>query len=108
MVSLEIKSNIVAPREGSVDRNWAEKTEYSVPQVAPREGSVDRNQFMAKEKAEAEWSLPARGAWIEMPMPLNRPAWCRVAPREGSVDRNNFQGALGAQAIGRSPRGERG
>ena len=35
----------VAPREGSVDRNFRVNREDMVLHVAPREGSVDRNKF---------------------------------------------------------------
>ena len=32
------------------------------------------------------WSLPARGAWIEISAPGFQPVRGRVAPRKGSVD----------------------
>ena len=32
------------------------------------------------------WSLPTRGAWIEMPLWLQFAAYLRVAPHTGSVD----------------------
>ena len=77
----------VAPLAGSVDRNasvW--EGVLSDPQVAPLAGSVDRNQFLHHGVSPPKWSLPSRGAWIE-------------------IIRSS---SLGPVVEGRSPRGERG
>ena len=34
----------------------------------------------------AEWSLPLRGAWIEIPLSFNILMFLRVAPLAGGVD----------------------
>ena len=58
----------VAPREGSVDRNRIRIHCYILQlQVAPREGSVDRNCLCKNCIVLLRGSLPARGAWIEIP-----------------------------------------
>ena len=99
--------------------------------VAPLAGSVDRNDDHIGLAGIAAWSLPSRGAWIEIPSP---PYPCRaaaVAPLAGSVDRNGAplvydatkpaslpsrgawieigRAGRGTRLYGgRSPRGERG
>ena len=101
----------VAPLAGSVDRNGpvGGRAQGRNP-VAPLAGSVDRNAACALPQTVIYWSLPSRGAWIEIwrrrPPPWragslpSRGAWIeisccqsvarrrRVAPLAGSVDRN--------------------
>ncbi len=101
----------VAPPTGSVDRNLLHSVEINtLKAVAPPTGSVDRNCPMIKCIVVIAWSLPPRGAWIEIinqntfsfpslslpprgawieipaPNPLSERA--SVAPPTGSVDRN--------------------
>ena len=58
---------LVAPREGSVDRNRkSNKRGEMWITVAPREGSVDRNGSVLHGPTKDFVSLPARGAWIEI------------------------------------------
>ena len=40
----------------------------------------------APARRVADWSLPVRGAWIEMRSPRSRKTATNVAPRAGSVD----------------------
>ena len=62
---------LVAPREGSVDRNLLIiGLVILVLAVAPREGSVDRNLKTHTELLSTTKSLPARGAWREMYLSL--------------------------------------
>ena len=81
---------IVAPLAGSVDRN----KEIGVNlmrglAVAPLAGSVDRNMLHGRCTVAFNWSLPSRGAWIEMTLPTTPSASPPpVAPLAGSVDRN--------------------
>ena len=86
---------IVAPLAGSVDRNsYISRLRMSL-MVAPLAGSVDRNGLNVLLWIMNLWSLPSRGAWIEMPrrLPtLERPA--PVAPLAGSVDRNRLADRL--------------
>ena len=57
----------VAPLAGSVDRNFAIDPDLSEPSwVAPLAGSVDRNIERLRRQAGKKWSLPSRGAWIEI------------------------------------------
>ena len=81
-----VKIFLVAPREGSVDRNGNLMQNANSWLVAPREGSVDRNHYMKKGYMHFTRSLPARGAWIE------------ISARCSS---SSFRSS-------RSPRGERG
>ena len=124
------RGTIVAPREGSVDRNHDHQRFCENQPVAPREGSVDRNISVSLFLKICNRSLPARGAWIEIlkliftlmkktSLPA-RGAWIEilkliftlmkktVAPREGSVDRNNSHCFFHRLHNCRSPRGERG
>ena len=57
--------------------------------VAPREGSVDRNWERLAQRLNQSKSLPARGAWIEITIFAEVVSFPMVAPREGSVDRNH-------------------
>ena len=76
----------VAPLAGSVDRNNKDEGTITLLEVAPLAGSVDRNWKTVSGTAQANKSLPSRGAWIEI--------W-------GTCSRQQRQ-------TGRSPRGERG
>ena len=74
--------SLVAPREGSVDRNFQRGIpSFCQLHVAPREGSVDRNVFI---RFISDWS--------------------RVAPREGSVDRNKEALTMAKEKIEVAPR----
>ena len=57
----------VAPLAGSVDRNTkaGDLTPDQIA-VAPLAGSVDRNVALRGGVGGIPWSLPSRGAWIEM------------------------------------------
>ena len=86
---------------------------YRMPQnvpfhVAPLAGSVDRNLFRSNSYLAWQKSLPSRGAWIEIQrFPAAFLAEI-VAPLAGSVDRNHCNTKVVVDAMGRSPRGERG
>ena len=80
---------LVALRKESVDRNllmWYQCN--TVVKVALRKESVDRNHDDMLRYRDAEQSLSARRAWIEMPWLLPRLPWLLVALRKESVDRN--------------------
>ena len=49
---------------------------------------MDRNPDLLENTMTVRLSLPARGAWIEIPLATPMTATRKVAPREGSVDRN--------------------
>ena len=57
-------------------------------EVAPLAGSVDRNNDPAVARGYLGWSLPSRGAWIEICGAARQGIRFRVAPLAGSVDRN--------------------
>ena len=62
----------VAPLAGSVDRNNAARGQKrKKSKVAPLAGSVDRNYPSHPSACFARWSLPSRGAWIEISLRLN-------------------------------------
>ena len=57
----------VAPLAGSVDRNVSQYKSLSLGRaVAPLAGSVDRNSVSSLTFSPFSWSLPSRGAWIEI------------------------------------------
>ena len=67
---------IVAPLAGSVDRNlknWDAVEELIA--VAPLAGSVDRNELRDRGKVRQIWSLPSRGAWIEITGSTSANSW---------------------------------
>ena len=76
--------------------------------VALRKESVDRNNGRLASIHNAEMSLSARRAWIEIQVFQRIAKPFRVALRKESVDRNpSFQ--LNLQRLSsRSPQGERG
>ena len=81
---------MVAPREGSVDRNLKTHTELlSTTKSLPARGAWIEIYILHMRIAQHEGSLPARGAWIEIMQFLLFPPIVIVAPREGSVDRNH-------------------
>ena len=61
-----------------------------------------------ESKAEAERSLPSRGAWIEIRAVKQTAQLDSVAPLTGSVDRNAAGHGVIQPAVCRSPHGERG
>ena len=64
---------LVAPLAGSVDRNGLPLPLVPVPVVAPLAGSVDRNfRDKVEEYMALWWSLPSRGAWIEIGLEFSR------------------------------------
>ena len=100
----------VAPFTGSVDWNSQSGSAFLLFQVAPFTGSVDWNRPIPPGNHNVLWSLPSRGAWIEIisiddsisdntSLP-SRGAWIEmqyllrtavfymVAPFTGSVDWN--------------------
>ena len=62
---------------------------FRTKDVAPLAGSVDRNRTLAEEQEIMAWSLPSRGAWIEIRYARRRGEVGCVAPLAGSVDRNH-------------------
>ena len=60
MAAMKNQYVAVAPREGRVSRNVAEKYVPNPDNVAPREGRVSRNS-MACQCQPAKMSRPARG-----------------------------------------------
>ena len=100
---------LVALRKESVDRNllmWYQCN--TVVKVALRKESVDRNHDDMLRYRDAEQSLSARRAWIEMPWLLPRLPWLLVALRKESVDRNLCMVFFLLSVCCRSPQGERG
>lgn len=74
---------LAAPRMGSEDRNSVGYNTHIVSSAAPRMGSVDRSMTYDDLTQEASESLPAWGAWVEVPG-WHRERTCRpVAPRVG-------------------------
>ena len=80
----------VAPLAGSVDRNFCPCDISGCRKVAPLAGSVDRNTSKVWLVAQGPWSLPLRGAWIEILHEEGLHALYQVAPLAGSVDRNGL------------------
>ncbi len=76
--------------------------------VALRKESVDRNVLHLSNQIEADRSLSARRAWIEMEYTLYCPPFGEVALRKESVDRNRYHRDDVSDFRGRSPQGERG
>ena len=76
--------------------------------VALRKESVDRNHDDMLRYRDAEQSLSARRAWIEIPALLSNDQNSGVALRKESVDRNSVLLNLFASNSSRSPQGERG
>lgn len=75
--------SVVAPRMGSEDRNTIPLSPPPRILAAPRMGSVDRSMTYDDLTQEASESLPAWGAWVEVPG-WHRERTCRpVAPRVG-------------------------
>ena len=81
---------------------------YQDALVAPLAGSVDRNIPANTPLRRTLWSLPSRGAWIEINVLASLNLRLIVAPLTGSVDRNAAPPAARLRAAGRSPHGERG
>ena len=79
---------VVAPLAGSVDRNGFVAWCVCYDAVAPLAGSVDRNHASGLICAVVVWSLPSRGAWIEIVVNCFPHQRISVAPLAGSVDRN--------------------
>ena len=57
--------------------------------VATREGGVDRNTVRPSNRTPCKSSPPARVAWIETYLSAASASLRFVATREGGVDRNN-------------------
>ena len=76
--------------------------------VALRKESVDRNHDGMLKYRDAEQSLSARRAWIEIEIPVGWWKMQNVALRKESVDRNITNELLTALKTSRSPQGERG
>ena len=85
---------------------WA--ADITMRYVAPLAGSVDRNSTGWGWATSSGWSLPSRGAWIEMMWTATPSSLKPVAPLAGSVDRNRSRASSTWSSTGRSPRGERG
>ena len=120
----------VAPFTGSVDWNSQSGSAFLLFQVAPFTGSVDWNRPIPPGNHNVLWSLPSRGAWIEIisiddsisdntSLP-SRGAWIEmqyllrtavfymVAPFTGSVDWNCNESHQRRGVRRRSLHGERG
>ena len=69
---------------------------------------MDRNQGLKLEQVDAEASLSARRAWIEIASSVGVGIVVFVALRKESVDRNKLGVFLAGMAASRSPQGEHG
>ena len=88
--SMSSTAAMVAPREGSVDRNYSQLAEPGQnKRVAPREGSVDRNHYR-HSGGKVVVVAPREGSVDRNKVKRARRAKKEVAPREGSVDRNQL------------------
>ena len=82
----EVSASVVALRKESVDRNPIMAASRYMSAVALRKESVDRNIFGQRMICDADASLSARRAWIEI----------------------NLSQTFARRWAGRSPQGERG
>ena len=82
----DLHQELVATREGGVDRNYSLTNCQVITSVATREGGVDRNSPFLSARSSAE----------------------SVATREGGVDRNALHHSPVNAGAGRHPRGWRG
>ena len=83
----QLNTDIVAPREGSVDRNIRYQKFSNINFVAPREGAWIEMEDFADESVFT-CSRSPRGSVDRNTGIIQILIFIRVAPREGSVDRN--------------------
>ena len=102
------KPIIVAPLAGSVDRNEVWASMAGTGEVAPLAGSVDRNILSPSSSSAAIWSLPSRGAWIEISLWEGHDNNVKSLPSRGAWIEMVWDWLFSACALRRSPRGERG
>ena len=104
-----VGEDVVAPREGRVDRNASSRvTFHSCIGRAPR-GARGSQPPLIAIPLPLLLSRPARGAWIATPITPSRSLRNGlVAPREGRVDRNLCAPTYSLGTGRRAPRGARG
>ena len=99
---------VVASREGGVDRNFNAAMDAARTKVASREGGVDRNYRIWGEESQGDGRLPRGGRGSQQLRVERSVQWRNVASREGGVDRNLLWDGEIAADLGRLPRGGRG